>query len=367
MRDPRLTKLAQVLIHYSLKVKPGHLVRITGPALAAPLITEAYREALASGAHVDTRVAVDGVDEIFYKHAADEQLRFVSPLLLYEVEKIDAHLGIWGDYNTRSLTGVDPKRQAMRREATREVSRRFLERAAKGALRWCGTQFPTHADAQDAEMSLAEYEEFVFGAGLLDHPDPVASWEKVRREQERIVKFLDAKSELRLTGPNLDLTVRTAGRRWINAAGENNFPDGEIFTGPVETATAGRVRFSFPAIYSGREVDGVTLTFAEGRVVEATAEKGEELLRAMIDVDAGARVLGEFAFGMNYGITKFTRNILFDEKIGGTVHMALGSAYPETGGTNTSGLHWDMVCDLRANSEVRADGEVVYRNGKFVI
>jgi aminopeptidase len=170
-----------------------------------------------------------------------------------------------------------------------------------------------------------------------------------------------------LTGPNIDLTVRADGRRWVNAAGEHNFPDGEVFTGPVETATTGRVRFSFPAIYGGREVDGITLTFAEGRVVEATAEKGEEFLRAMLDLDAGARVLGEFAFGTNYGIAKFTRNILFDEKIGGTVHMALGSAYPETGGTNTSGLHWDMVCDLRASTEVRADGEVVYRNGKFAI
>jgi aminopeptidase len=367
MRDPRLTKLAQVLIHYSLKVRPGQLVRIAGPALAAPLITEAYREALSAGANVYTRVAVDGTDEIFLRHATDEQLRFVSPLQVQEVETLDADLGIWAHYNTRSMTGVEPKRQAMRREATREVSKRYLERAAAEELRWCGTQYPTQADAQDAEMSLEEYEDFVFGAGLLDHPDPVASWEKVRDNQARIARFLDTKKELRLTGPSIDLTVRADGRRWVNAAGEYNFPDGEVFTGPVETATAGRVRFSFPAIYSGREVDGITLTFAGGRVAEAEAEKGEEFLRAMLEVDAGARVLGEFAFGLNYSITKFTRNILFDEKIGGTVHMALGSAYPETGGTNVSGLHWDMVCDLRAESEIKADGEVIYRNGQFQI
>jgi aminopeptidase len=165
----------------------------------------------------------------------------------------------------------------------------------------------------------------------------------------------------------VDLVIRVGGRRWKNAAGEHNFPDGEVFTAPLETATRGRVTFSFPALYGGREVEGITLTFAEGRVVEATAAKGADLLQAMLDLDAGARVLGEFAFGTNYGIARFTRNILFDEKIGGTVHLALGAAYPETGGTNRSGLHWDMICDLRSDSEVRADGEVIYRNGKFLI
>ncbi len=366
MTDPRLAKLAQVLVHYSLDVRPGQLVRIDGPALAAPLITEAYRAALAAGANAYTNVSVDGLQEIFLKHASDEQLRFLSPVASFEVERLDAQLGIWAHYNTRALTGVDPKRQAARREALRPISQRFLERAGAGELRWVGTQYPTQADAQDAEMSLAEYEDFVFAAGLLDHPDPVASWKKVREEQDRVVRLLSAKEELRLLGPEIDLTVRAGGRRWINAAGEHNFPDGEVFTGPVEDATSGRVTFSFPAIYGGREVDGITLTFKDGRVVEASAKKGEELLRAMLDLDAGARVLGEFAFGTNYGITKFTRNILFDEKIGGTAHMALGAAYPETGGTNQSGLHWDMICDLRTDSEVHADGEVIYRNGKFL-
>jgi aminopeptidase len=365
--DPRLAKLAQVLVHYSLDVKPGHLVRISGPALAAPLISQAYREVLAARGHPYADVSLDGLNEMFLKHADDEQLRYVSPLSSHEVEKVDAHLGIWAHYNTRGLTGVDPKRQAARREATRAISQRFLERAGKGELKWVGTQYPTNADAQDAEMSLSEYEDFVFGAGLLDHPDPVASWQKVRTDQHRIVSFLDSKTELTLSGPLVDLTVRTGGRRWVNASGEHNFPDGEVFTGPVETATSGRVTFSFPAIYGGREVDGISLTFKEGRVVEAAARKGEDLLHAMLDLDAGARVVGEFAFGTNYGITKFTRNILFDEKIGGTMHMALGSAYPETGGVNQSALHWDMICDLRTDTEVRADGEVVYRNGRFVI
>ena len=367
MKDPRLTKLAQVLMHYSLRVKRGQLVRISGSAAAEPLIAEAYREAIAAGAHPFVRVSVDGLDEILYKQGTEEQIRFVSPLALDEVEKIEASLGMWAHYNTRGLTGIDPKRMAMRNEALRPVNKRFLERAAAGELQWCGTQYPTHADAQEAEMSLSEYEDFVFGAGLLDRDDPVSAWEQVRREQERITKLLATKDELRLQSPTVDLTVRVGGRRWINAAGEKNFPDGEVFTGPVETATRGRVRFSFPAIYGGREVQGITLTFADGRVSEATAEKGEEFLRAMLDLDAGAGVVGEFAFGLNYDITRFTRNILFDEKIGGTVHMALGAAYPETGSSNTSGLHWDMIADLRADSEVLADGEVIYRNGRFLL
>jgi aminopeptidase len=362
-----LTKLAAVLVHYSLAVKPGQLLRIDGPALAAPLIAEAYREALAAGAHVYTNVSVEGTQEIFFTYASDEQLRFVSPVAAFEIERLDARLGIWAHYNTRALTGVDPRRQAARREALRPISQRFLERAGAGELRWVETQYPTHADAQDAEMSLAEYEDFVFGAGLLDHPDPVAAWQKVREEQDRIIRLLETKDELRLSGPQVDLVIRVGGRRWKNAAGEHNFPDGEVFTAPLETATRGRVTFSFPALYGGREVEGITLTFAEGRVVEATAAKGADLLQAMLDLDAGARVLGEFAFGTNYGIARFTRNILFDEKIGGTVHLALGAAYPETGGTNRSGLHWDMICDLRSDSEVRADGEVIYRNGKFLI
>jgi aminopeptidase len=367
VRDPRLEKLAKVLVHYSLRIQPGQLVRITGIAAAGPLIQEAYREALAAGAHVFTRVSLDGLDEIFYKQATEAQLRFVSPLARHEVEAIDADLSIWGSWNTRALTGVDPQRMALRREATRELTRRFLERAAAGALRWVGTQYPTLADAQEAEMSLAEYEEFVFTAGMLDRPDPVAAWEAVRREQERVIRMLETKDTLHVRGPHVDLTVRVGGRKWINAAGEHNFPDGEIFTGPVEDATEGWVRFSFPAVYGGREVQGVRLRFAGGRVVEAEAEKGQEFLRAMLDLDAGARTVGEFAFGLNYRITRFTRSILFDEKIGGTMHLALGAGYPETGSRNTSGLHWDMICDLRADTEVRADGEVIYRDGRFLL
>ena len=367
MADPRVEKLAKVLVHYSLRIRPGDLFRISGAALAAPLIRAVYREALAAGAHPFVRVTVDGLEEIYLKTASDEQLRFVSDLQRAETEQITASLGIRGGWNTRELTQVDPKRVALRREATREMGRRFLERAGKEELRWCGTQYPTQAEAQDAEMSLSEYEDFVFGAGMLDRDDPVAAWEEVGRDQDRITTFLDTCKTLAVRGPDIDLELSVTGRKWINAAGDKNFPDGEVFTGPVEDSANGRVRFSFPAIYNGREVLDIELLFEQGKVAHARAAKGEEFLHAMLETDAGARYVGEFAFGTNYNITRFTRNILFDEKIGGTLHMALGIGYPETGSKNTSGLHWDLICDLRNGAEVVADGQVIYRDGRFLI
>jgi aminopeptidase len=367
MLDPRIEKLARVLVHYSLQIRRNDLFRIAGPSLATPLIRAVYTEGLAAGANPYVRISLEGLEEVFYRHATDEQLRFVSELDRAEIEQVNATLGIGGRWNTRDLTGVQPQRLASRREAMSGLQRRFLERAAKHELRWCGTQYPTHAEAQDAEMSLAEYEDFVFTAGLLHEDDPVAAWERVRAEQSRIATFLGRCTTMSFRGPDIDLTVSVAGRTWINAAGEKNFPDGEVFTGPVEDSASGRVRFSFPAIFQGREVEGVELTFERGKVAQARAAKGEDFLRAMLDTDPGARYLGELAFGLNYGIPKFTRNILFDEKIGGTMHMALGIGYPETGSKNTSGLHWDMICDLRADSEVKADGQAIYRNGRFLI
>ncbi len=365
MTDPRVDKLAKVLTQYSLRIQRNDLFRIAGSTLAAPLIRAVFREALALGANPYVRTTLDGIEELYYKHASDEQLRFISDLDRMEFEQPNAMLVILGRSNTRELTNVPPARISKRREANRVLQQRYMERAARGELHWCLTQYPTPAEAQDAEMSLNEYEDFVFTAGMLDCEDPVAAWEQVRGDQDRIAAALGQHGELRIAGPDVDLRVSVAGRKWVNAAGESNFPDGEVFTGPVEDSVNGRVRFSFPAIYHGREVQDVELLFEHGRVVQARAAKGEEFLHAMLDLDAGARYLGEFAFGLNYGIQQFTRNILFDEKIGGTLHIALGIGYPETGSKNTSGLHWDMICDLRNGAEVVADGEVVYQNGRF--
>lgn len=366
MADPRISKLAQVLIHYSLGVKPGDKVMIQAPANAQPLIIEAYREAIRAGAHVFTRIGISEMREVFLKNASDEQLTYVSELEKFESEFFDAQLFILADTNTKALSNIDPKRIAMQRAARKDISARFDERAAAGELRWCLTLFPTPAHAQDAGMSLAEYEDFVYGACLLDQDDPVEAWRTVGQQQAHIAEYLMAHDEIRIVAPDTDITYRVGGRKWINADGKVNFPDGEVFSAPHEDSVNGVVRFSFPALYSGREVQDVRLTFRDGKVVEASAAKGEDFLMQMLDMDEGSRTLGEVAFGTNYGIQRFTGELLFDEKIGGTMHMALGAAYKDCGGKNESGLHWDMVCDLR-EGKVYADGEVCYENGRFVI
>ena len=367
MRDPRLTKLADVLVNYSVAVRPGQLVRISGPIGSAPLVTEVYRAVLAAGGHPLVRMSPEECGELFIKHANDDQLQYVSPVTAFEYEKIDASIGIWAEENTRAMTNADPKRMGMASAARRPLSKTFMQRAADGQLHWTGTQFPTQASAQDGDMSLADYEDFVFGAGLLNEPDPVAAWQAVSQRQQRLTDFLNGKSDYRVTAANgTDLRMSVANRRWINCDGHENFPDGEVFTGPVLDSVNGTVNFSFPAVYHGREVQDVRLTFRDGKVVDATAGKGEDYLIAMLDTDAGSRFLGECAIGTNYGIQKYTRNTLFDEKIGGTVHFALGAGYPETGNDNESGLHWDMVVDLRQGGRITIDGQTVSEDGRFV-
>jgi aminopeptidase len=366
MRDPRLKRLAEVLVRYSVDVRKGQLVRLSAPAVATPLLIELYREVIAAGGNPLVRVTPDDLDEIFYKTATDEQLQFLDPVVKYEVEKIDCSIGVWADENTKSLTNCDPKRIAKQSAARRPIFEIFMRRAAEGSLAWTGTQFPCQASAQDAEMSLSEYEDFVFGAGLLDKPDPVAAWKEVSRHQQKLVDFLSGKSDYRVVAANgTDVKMSVAGHRWINCDGHENFPDGEVFTGPVLDSVNGVICFSFPAVHNGREVEGVRLTFKNGKVVDASADKGEEFLFSMLDMDAGSRFLGECAVGCNYSITRYTKNTLFDEKIGGTVHFALGAGYPETGNSNQSGLHWDMVVDLRKGGHVEIDGAIFSENGKF--
>jgi aminopeptidase len=228
-------------------------------------------------------------------------------------------------------------------------------------LRWCYTVFPTYASAQEADMSLAEYQDFVYGAGLLDSPDPVAAWIEEGQRQRELIDWLAGKDRVVLKGANIDLTLSIKDRKFKEADGKYNFPDGEIFTGPVEDSANGWIRFSYPAIYEGKEVSDIELWFEQGK-----AGKGQELLTSLLDMDAGARYLGELGIGTNYGIQRFTKNMLFDEKMGGTTHLALGASYPETGGQNESGLHWDMLCDM-SESEIIVDGELFYKNGRPVI
>lgn len=367
MIDPRISKLSNVLVNYSLKLKKGDLFYIYGESIAAPLVTEVYREALRIGAHPGVRAKLDGLDQIFFKEASREQLTHVSDFVKLETERLDAMLYIWGSQNTRSLSNCAPERMALFERARLDVFKRRLERIANGELRWCGTQYPTNADAQDAEMSLEEYEDFVFRACFLHKADPVAEWKSLSRKQERLIELLSEYKKIRVVAEDTDLTMMVEGRHWINCDGEENFPDGEIFTSPLENSAEGVVRYTFPVIYRKREATDVRLRFKSGKVVEAKAAKGEDYLHSMLDIDEGARRIGEFSFGTNYEIEQFTKNTLFDEKIGGTIHIALGASLPESGGENVSALHWDMVCDLRKDGEVYGDEKLIYKQGRFLI
>ncbi len=371
MRDPRLDKLAQVLVHYATRIEAGQLVRLTGDPVAMPLLEAIYEELIRSGAHVLPQIVPDSFQEIFYEHATEAQLRYLSPIHRQLVRKIDASIGIWAETNTRAMSGVDPKKQAIVSAARKPLFKVFMDRAANEELRWVGTLYPTAASAQDAEMSLRDYERFVFGAGYLDHKDPVAVWKKIHKQQQKMVDYLNDAREVRFEAANgTDLTVNVEGMKWINCAGECNFPDGEVFTGPnlnaADGGVNGYVRYSFPAVHHGREVSDVELWFERGRVVKARAGRNEDFLLAMLDTDPGARRLGEIAIGTNYNIQRYTRSTLFDEKIGGTFHAAVGAGYPETGNSNQSGLHWDMVCDLREGGSISVDGKTISRDGRFL-
>ena len=366
MGDSRVAKMAQVLVKYSAGVKPGDLVGITGASLSEPLVVALLEETLKAGGHPRVKLIPTNSAEVLYKNASDEQLKFVSELDRQEVEQLDVSIRVMGEANTRALTNIDPAKPAMLSQGRKDISARFLQRAAEGELRWTLTAYPTMAYAQEAEMSLAEYEDFLYRACLLHNDDPVAAWKKLAAQQQLVADYLNGCKELHIKAPDTDIRFGIEGRKWINCLGDKNFPDGEVFTGPVEDSVEGHIRYSFPAIREGRHVDDIRLTFKAGKAVEATASKNQDFLTAMLDQDQGARFLGELSLGTNYEVQKFTRNLLFDEKIGGTCHLALGKGYPETGSKNTSGLHWDMVCDLREGGEVFADGKLIQKNGRFV-
>jgi aminopeptidase len=365
MTDPRISRLAQVMVHYSLDIKPGQKFAVSSTPLAEELVYAVYRLAVEAGAHLYTEISLPLLQEIFMKQASDEQLDFVSPIDDLVVKDFDAVLNIRAAANTKNLSGIDPQRIARFRRAHAGLSKIFHERAARQEVRWCVTQYPSFSAAQDAEMGLEDYQDFVFGAGMLNEADPVAFWKAEGERQRAMCAWLKGRDRVSLKGENIDLMFSIRDRLFVESDGKYNFPDGEIFTGPVEDSANGWVRFSYPAIYGGQEASDIELWFEGGKVVKEKAGKNQELLTKMLDIDAGSRFLGEWGIGTNYGIERFTKNMLFDEKIGGTIHLALGSGYPETGSKNESGLHWDMLCDM-AHSEIHVDGELFYRDGKPV-
>jgi aminopeptidase len=364
--DPRVERLGELIVNYSLELREGQVLRIDGLSVASPLVLALYRAALAVGAHPYPNVSLDGLFELLLERGSEDQLAYVSPVQWHEIDTVDAVVTVWSESNTRSMTRADPGRHSRFLAAQRRLSNRRWHRIAAGEMRWCGTLHPSHAHAQDADMSLAEYEDFVFAACHTDEENPETHWREVAARLHGRADELAPVRELRIVGPDTDLRVGVEGRNWIAADGGYNMPDGEVFTSPRETETEGEIRFTFPAIFQGREVEDVRLRFEAGRVVAAEAARGDDYLQSLLAMDDGARVLGEVAFGLNYEIDRFTRNILFDEKIGGTMHLALGASFKQAGGENSSALHWDMICDLREEGEVYADGELVWRAGHFL-
>jgi len=365
--DDRLSRMARVLVRYSLNVQPGNLVAIQGGNEAIPLLREIYRETLRAGGHPELNIVMEEAREIYLKEANEDQLNFVSPVTRLITERFDCLLYIDAETNTRRLSRVDPLRAAKARKAYDAIDTLWSQRAAQGLMHWCYTQFPTHAYAQNANMSLEDYWDFVCNACMLNEADPVAQWQELSAQQQKLIVWLKGHQEVRILGEDTDLTLSIENRSFLKCDGHYNLPDGEIYTGPKENSARGTIRYTLPTSYDGHAVDDIRLRFEDGRVVEAHASSSEDYLLSMLNIDDGARHIGEFAFGMNYGIHEATRNILYDEKIGGTIHLALGRSYPESGGLNVSALHWDMVCDLREQGEVWVDGELFLKNGKYVL
>jgi aminopeptidase len=368
MSDPRVDRLAALIVGYSTRIAAGDRVILEAEPVAAPLVLALQRHILRAGGHPHLLATLPGQEAVYLAEANDAQLDFVPTFQLEAYQTFQARVRIHSASNTHDLGGADEGRLAHRQKALRPILQAQMERGARGELRWLTTLFPTQAYAQDAGMGLADYEAMFYAACRVDSPsaDPMQAWEAVRQTQASLIAALTGHDRVEVRGPDCDLSLSIQGRTFVNACGIHNMPDGEIYTSPVEDSIQGWVRYSYPTAWQGKEVEGVELRFEAGRVVQAKAQRNQAFLDRILETDAGARHVGEFAIGTNPALPRATRQILLDERIGGTFHMALGAGYPETGSRNTSAIHWDMICDLRRESEIRVDGEVVYRDGRFV-
>lgn len=361
-----LQKYAALLVHYCLRVQPGDRVFISTTTLAEPLVREVYREALEAGAAlVECDLAFRERERLLLHYGSADALKTPPALMKLAMETFECYLNIRAPYNLRELQNAPSDRQNLRQEGLRPINKTYFERIADRRLRRNLCQYPTDAAAQEAGMSLSEYEHFVFNACKLFEENPIEAWLQVRAEQQRIVDHLNACSTVRYIGPNTDIAFSTAGRTWINSDGQNNMPSGEVFTSPVEDSAQGVVHFSFPALYQGREVEGITLWVKDGYIEKWEARRGQDFLDYIFTLP-GTRRFGEAAIGTNYAIRRMTKNILFDEKIGGTIHMAIGQSYLQCGGKNESSVHWDLITDMTQGGEIWADGTCIYRNGQFL-
>ncbi len=367
MKDPRIDKLADLLVHYSVEVQPKQRVLIQGEFGGEPLMAAVFRKCLSVGAYpFVVPYTADWVESIL-EYATPEQFGPVYEPFRKMYETYDTRIRILSELNTKELSQFDPDKVSKLYEVYGKDLRIVLEREHRGEMKWVGTLFPTTGYAQDANMSLSQYEDFVYDACMPDPDDPVGYWKNVAARQDKIIAWLKGKKHVHVTAPGTDLELSIEGRPFINCACKVNVPDGEIFTSPVEDSANGYVHYTYPTLYEGFEVVGIRLEFKDGKVVKATADKNEDFLLKKLDTDPGARYLGEFAIGTNERIDRFTGQILFDEKIGGSFHMAVGHGYPESKSENDSAIHWDMICDLRKGGEITIDGELFYKDGKFVV
>ena len=371
MADIRVQKYAKILVEHSVRVVPGDRILVEATTAAEPLVRELFIQILERGGIPHPMIALPGMmpfsqDELYLTYAKDTQLDFIPTFYKIAYDQFEGRIRVHSATNTRGTTNIDPGKSQRRGRALSPITEAQMRRGGEGQFKWVTTLYPTDGYAQDAGMSLKEYEDFVFAAVHANEDDPIAYWNGTASAQQQAIDFLSDKNQVILRGPNVDLTLSIKGRKFDNSIGVYNMPDGEIFTGPVEESVNGWVRFTYPAIYGGVAVEGAELTFSNGRVETAKAEKNQDYLLKMLESDSGSRYLGEFAIGTNKDITRFTGNILFDEKIGGSFHIALGAGYPETGSKNKSAIHWDMICDLRKDSEILADSQPFYKNGQFV-
>lgn len=360
-----LKKYAILLTDYCLDLQKGDKVFIASTTLAEPLVREVYREAVKRGAYPEVDLAFRGKNRIFLEHASDHQLAYVSPTNKHIFEAFDAYLYIRAPFNLMEDHSVNAARRTKRSQSLKVLHQLISERTASGAMRRTLCQFPTQAAAQGANMSLEEYEDFVYSACHLYDDDPALAWKNISHKQEDIVQMLNEKRNIRYESERTNIEFSVQDRIWINSDGKVNMPSGEVFTGPVEDSVEGVVHFDYPSIFHGKEVSGVTLEVSEGRIEKWTAEQGQEVLDEIMGID-GARYFGEVAIGTNYNIQRATKNILFDEKIGGTIHMAIGQSYIHTGGKNNSAIHWDLISDMTRAGRILADGELIYENGRFL-
>jgi len=364
--DVMLRRYADLLVNYCLELKESEKLYVKTTTLAEPLVREVYRAALAAGAIVEVDMEFREQNRILYEQGREAQLRYVSPFFKQAVETFDAYLYIRAPFNLREDQSINVERSRIRQEAMKEVNQTYFQRTATKALRRNLCQYPTQANAQEAGMSLEEYQQFVYNACKLFDENPTQSWLQVRHSQQHIVDYLNKADKVHYKGDGIDLTFSTKGRTWINSDGQGNMPSGEVFSSPIEETVDGVARFSFPAIYMGNEVEDVTLWVKDGYIEKWEARRGKELLDQVFQIE-GTRRFGEVAIGTNYSINRFTKNILFDEKIGGTIHLAIGQSYLQTGGKNTSSVHWDMIGDMRNGGEIWVDGERIYENGQFLL